>query len=1040
MSAPGKRARPLADTSTIIFLSVLFNPLPHSHRAMPIRSIPKLNGRLFAFFIVCTSVCLLFVGCTPSNPTPAGSPEIARLAPTQTLEADPVAVGPDDSDEDGLIGADDYGNVIADAFPMLLNDVIAASMDQVGDVDVFSIDVEEGELYEIWMSTEHDRRIKLRLLDGDGVLIAETYERTMFQPTMHGRYFIEVADLSTRYERFGYTLEARLNRLPDDHGYDLSTSTELDIGVQVHGTFRWVEDADYFRFRAEEGQSYDIRVTGGNARANFQILDSTDDVLIDTKPGSPEIGWVAPVGGVYYIRAIAEFRKIGNYAVEIEYGDYEDDHSDAISMATEIQVGQKVYGSVDRYGDVDYFRLSGEAGRSYRVSSTGPVVVKVLDADRNSLGNVGSYEFNWSFVDTTSDSNVYMSVVGAGVNSEGAYDLIVEAYDQTDDHGNTLRSATPISVGELTTGAIEFEPDVDFFTFNAEIDTTYRLLLDEGSLRRGALFLLDSEGTRLEPPKLPDAPIDRFVWTARSSEPYFVVVTPDYGYGEEYRNGDYSARVEEYIDDHADNPDDATAIRLNETVVGSLFSHMDVDSFKFAAEPNTIYQIDVALKRAPLTFPGFDVDYFAASDPAMRLQVDDGELPINWRASRLDELHIAISTKWHSVGYEMTITELPDDHGDDPSLATEVTTGKLIEGVKEYSDDVDVFAFDVIEGQAYELTFDLVEIFEAVVSLTSSNDGSVLYRSYGRDQLRFVWQAENTERVFVEVLGGGFWRDGPYTFQIDAVDDKPEDEHSGSLKTSTVIEIGSKISGTIWGRTDRDVFRFIAEQGKGYTILIDDDVLNNFVVQVLDGSGNVLAARTNVHQASYCFPPPESYVNRIVWEAPRTNDYFIAVAANPYDHEWYGKKWSGNYSILIDDEGTTDDYSDSMRHAHWISPGDSVSGMIGWARDVDVFGFVGEGDQTYTIKVKLASGASSEFDVIDGTMHKLYPTPLNLVHSSPEVENNNQLGCNTDEPFAGDYRDSAIFETHYPSEYFITVKGPEIESPTSYTLTIENTR
>ena len=1002
---------------------------------MPIPRIPNLMGRLSALFIICSCACLVLVGCTSVVPTPVGTREIVKLPPTRLTDVSLTNVAPDGLDTDGSVSTADHGDVIADAFPILLDDAIEGTMDHAGDVDIFSIEAEKGKLYEIWLTPERARQIKMRLIDGDGELVTETLGSTMLHAPIEGRYFVELADFSARYERIDYTLVVRFSPLPDDHGYDLSTATELEIGARVHGTFRWDEDVDYFRFRAEEGQSYDVRVAGGNARAMLQILGSTGEMLISAKRGTHEISWVPPVDGVYYIRTVAGFGEIGDYAVETEYGDYEDDHSDSVSKATEIQVGHTVHGVVDRHGDVDYFRFRSKAGRGYRVSASGPVLVKVLDADRKPLAEVGSYVFNWSFVDGDFEREIYVSVQALGDGNDGTYELIVETYDQSDDHGNTPRNATEISIGEPTNGVIEFEPDVDFFTFNAERHTTYRLLLEEGSLRRGALFLLDSEGAKLEPPWFPDAPQDRFVWTAKSSGPYFVVATPAYGEGEEYRQGDYSVSVEKYTDDHADDSDEATAIALDEAVTGFLHSHNDIDSFKLATEPNSVYQIDVAPKRASLNLPVLYVDYFAAWNRAKGKRVDEEDLPISWRASKPGVLHIAISTSWHSVGYVLTVTEFADDHGDDPGLATEVTIGALTEGFKEDAVNKDFFAFQAVKGQSYEMMFDFSEIFDGEVSLTSSDDGSVLYRTHGRDQLRFVWQAELTERVFVEVFGGADWKEGVYTLRIDEVEDKPDDEHGDRIATSTSVEIDSEILGTIWGLTDRDVFRFTAVKGEVYTISIDDEFNSDFVVQIVDWSGDLLATRTNVHVANYCFPPPETYGDVIVWKAPRAGDYFLTVAANPYGYER-----SGNYSILIVAGSVPDDYGNSAGDAHMIDPGDKVSGMIGWARDVDVFRFVGESNQNYTIKVELASGESSEFDVVDGTNHALmsgFGAPQDPL---PIVERNVDFGCNMDEPFAGKYRDSATFVHPYQSEYFITVKGPEIESLAAYTLTLEKTR
>ena len=165
----------------------------------------------------------------------------------------------------------------------------------------------------------------------------------------------------------------------DDHGDDAASATDIFFGEFVDGVLDHEFDADYFRFSAEYGQSYSIRINYLNTTRQSVIIFAPDGVTqvydffaYDDDYEDSYIPWVAPDTGEYFL-AIASTGAspfdTGAYLLNISPAAVidGDDHSDSASSATEISVGGMATGQLERQGDFDFFRFSAEAGQRYRV-------------------------------------------------------------------------------------------------------------------------------------------------------------------------------------------------------------------------------------------------------------------------------------------------------------------------------------------------------------------------------------------------------------------------------------------------------------------------------------------------------------------------------------------------------------------------------------------------------------------------------------------------------------------------------------------------
>ena len=110
----------------------------------------------------------------------------------------------------------------------------------------------------------------------------------------------------------------------------------------------------------------------------------------------------------------------------------------------------------------------------------------------------------------------------------------------TDDHANAFEGATALAVGEAAHGSIDYDGDDDFFVFQAEEGTLYRIDVELGTLEDSGLTLNDADYMTLAfNDDTEDSLASRILWEAPSSGEYYVTV-----WGHD--TGSYTLSVTEY--------------------------------------------------------------------------------------------------------------------------------------------------------------------------------------------------------------------------------------------------------------------------------------------------------------------------------------------------------------------------------------------------------------------------------------------------------------------------------------------------------------
>ena len=92
---------------------------------------------------------------------------------------------------------------------------------------------------------------------------------------------------------------------PDDHGDQASEASQIVVGDAVEGRLDYEFDFDYFSFRADADQKYQVSVTHETLRPTSVYLFAPDGQTLEiigkqSTPYGPKILWVAPRSGAYH--------------------------------------------------------------------------------------------------------------------------------------------------------------------------------------------------------------------------------------------------------------------------------------------------------------------------------------------------------------------------------------------------------------------------------------------------------------------------------------------------------------------------------------------------------------------------------------------------------------------------------------------------------------------------------------------------------------------------------------------------------------------
>ena len=480
--------------------------------------------------------------------------------------------------------------------------------------------------------------------------------RLVFTATESGTHYIAVRG-GGRDDTGTYTVRVR-ERDPDAvaagaadlgelAGKRLSREDSVDGG----------DDAtDYWRFTLSERQAVKVGLRRQDANADLYLEDADGNVLHASTRGGTRREEIAATleAGSYYVRVAARTAGDNDYLLRARAEDpalpdpgaqtprtvpppsvptsvSEPDGGDLPADTTttgRIAVGGSATGEIAADSDdpwrlisrdVDWFKVTLEAGKTYRIdvkgSETGdgtlsdPVMPGVYDADGNILAGsqafAGGKEYNVQHFLTVAASGTYYVAAGGTLVAYSSGTYTVSVTEVTDDFAASTATTGTLATGGAVAGAIETEGDVDWFKVALEAGKAYRFDMQAGHKVEAVLpGIYDASGDLVSGLQsfrvnygrkigLRDYDV-RGYFTAAESGTYYVAAGSGTSNTDlSYRTGGYTLSMTEVPKDVVAGTATTGTLAVGGSVTGLIETPGDVDWFAMTLEKGKTYRFDL---------------------------------------------------------------------------------------------------------------------------------------------------------------------------------------------------------------------------------------------------------------------------------------------------------------------------------------------------------------------------------------------------------------------------------------------------------------
>ena len=703
-------------------------------------------------------------------------------------------------------------------------------IDFYSDRDWFAVTLEAGATYRIDLKgsqtgngTLYDPVLR-GVYDADGVRLAGTWDDDS-GAGRNSRVFFKAKEDATYYVAAGtdgdgegaYTLS--VTEIPDDFAAGTDTTGAVEVGGSATGEIDFLGDRDWFAVTLEAGRTYWIDLKGsehGDGTLVKSYLFGLHDADGNRLPGTRDddsgagansrVEFTAEEDATYYVAAGAWFDwGVGTYTLSVRdvTDGIPDDFEAGTGTSGAVEVDGSATGEIEFGGDRDWFAVTLEAGKVYRVDLDGswtghgnlwdPYLRGVHDAngvlipgttnDNDGEGTNSRVYF------TAEDAGAYYVAAGAWGDGQGTYTLSVMDVADTfpDDFSDGIGTSGSVEVGGSATGEIEFNRDRDWFAVTLEANTNYRIDLEgywtgAGTLRDPYLHgVHDANGVLIAGTTADDGGTgwnSRMEFTADDTGTYYVA-TGAYGDGQ----GAYRLSVREIPDDFSAGTGTTGTVDVGGSATGEIEFNRDRDWFAVELEANTNYRIDLEGSR---TGAGTLRDpYLRGVHDANGVRLpgttnDNGGVARNSRVEfTVDDAgayYVAAGAggTWEGA-YRLSVREVPDDFSAGTGTTGTVDVGGSATGEIEFHRDRDWFAVELEANTTYRIDLEgywtgagtlrdpyLRGVHDADGNLlpgTTADDGGTDWNS------RMEFTADDAGTYYVAAGAGGTW-EGAYTLSV----------------------------------------------------------------------------------------------------------------------------------------------------------------------------------------------------------------------------------------------------------------------------------
>ena len=898
---------------------------------------------------------------------------------------------------------DDYASGTGTAGTVAVDSSAAGEIDFAGDRDWFEVTLAVGKTYRIDLEGSSTGEGTLRdpylrgIHDAAGDLVPGTTNNGGGDGR-NSRVFFTAENDGTHYVAAGAWVDGtgtyRLSVTDvTDSIADIDLPGTVDVGASARGRIETTADVDWFEVTLEAGKTYRIDQEGVRTGKGslydpyLRGVHDADGVLI---PGTTSndggrgynsrVFFTPDADGVYHVAAGSSGTATGTYRLSV--ADVTDDHAAGTETAGMVAVNGSVAGRIEVAGDRDWFEVTLEAGKTYRIdlkgSPTGdgtlrdPFLRGVHDADGalipGTANNNGGDDRNSRVFFTAEDNGTYYVAAGAKGSRTGTYTLsVTEFVDDSDDYAAGTWTTGTVAVDSSARGEIETIGDQDWFAVTLDAGKTYRVDLEgsragHGTLGEPRLYGVHDAHGRLIPGTTYTNGGDgvresRVFVTVAEAGTYYVAAGGHPHYGN--RTGTYRLSVTEVADDHPATAETTGTVAVGSPVTGEIQYTGDRDWFAVTLVEGTTYRID--LKGSPSGDGTLRDPYLRGLHDANGVLLpgttnDDGgqgdNSQLSFTAAETGTYYIAAGAGSGTGTYTLSVTAV--DHAATVAIDGS-TTGEI-----EVRGERDWFAVSLEAGKTYRIDLKgspsgdgtlrdpylrgLHDANGVLLPGTTNNDGGE-----GRNSQVFFTADDNG--TYYVAAGAQGSRTGTYTLSVADV----TDDYAAGTETTGTVAVGSPATGEIEVPRDRDWFAVTLEEGKTYRIDLkgsptgDGTLSNPHLHGVYDSTGALISGTTNDNGGV-------GSNSRVIFTPAETGTYYVGTGA------WAGRSGStGTYTLSVAD--VTDDYAAGIETTGTVAVGASETGVIEVLRDTDWFAVTLQADKMYRIDLEgVATGKGTLSD------------------------------------------------------------------------------
>lgn len=320
-----------------------------------------------------------------------------------------------------------------------------------------------------------------------------------FEVSQDGEYFINAAAYGSATG--SYTLEVTRTGGGNtgDVGDTRASAGQLPAGGSVTSEIDFGGDRDVFAITLDAGQRVTFDLVGNSlADPVLTLFDANGDpVASDDDSGDgldAQLIYDVPISSVYYAQAESYFTsQIGSYTLSaaVDGAGSGDDFGSTPGSAGVLMTEGATSGSLEVFGDRDWFRLDVTAGTSYGIALNGTTltdpILRIYDSAGRLIGtdDDSGEGLNALFSFTADRTDTYfVSAGGYGDFYEGDYVIAAAASEGPgggDVPGDASSTAT-LASGETVSSALEEPGDTDWYAINVQAGQSYRAdLISAGS-------------------------------------------------------------------------------------------------------------------------------------------------------------------------------------------------------------------------------------------------------------------------------------------------------------------------------------------------------------------------------------------------------------------------------------------------------------------------------------------------------------------------------------------------------------------------------